>query len=326
VIEARIAVMKDLQPLVAEMVDALPSVESCWQPSDLLPDLARESWRDEVADLREEATRLSDETLVVLVGNVVTEEALPSYLAALNRFGGVTDATGTDDHPWARWSRAWTAEEKRHGDATRTYLFLSGRVDLAAVERTVQHLLRNGFDSRADGDPYRGLAYASFQEHATKLAWSQLGRLAGAAGAPRLHRICGLVAADEARHERVYVAILEAALQRDPEGCLEALEDTYCRSVVMPARGMTDGRDATLFSRFARVGRRIGVYTHRDYARNLAGLIETLGLPRLRGLSGAAEAARDAICAHSERHTALAEAPEPRSTAAPFSWIHDRRA
>ncbi len=323
----RIGVLRDVEPWVERVLEAMPSVEDSWQPADVLPGTGSPTWREDIEALRDEAARLTDEMLVVLVGNVVTEEALPSYLCALNRFAGVVDRTGTDAHPWARWARAWTAEENRHGDLTRAYLLLTGRVDLRAVERTVQHLLRNGFDSRADGDPYRGLAYASFQEHATKTCWSQLGRLAGGVGAPTLHRICGLVAADEARHERAYVSVLREVVRRDPDGALEALEATLGRTVVMPARRMTDGEDRDLFSHFADVGQRIGVYTHGDYVENLSQLLEALGLSALSGLCPAAEASRDAVFGHCERHRAHAsDAPPKRSRPAAFSWIHGRPA
>ncbi len=160
------AMMVTLEPKVRELLPQLRPTADCWQPSDFLPDLAREDWHDRVAELRSDAEVLSDEILVVLVGNIVTEEALPSYQTALNRFAGMTDTTGTDDNAWAQWSRGWTAEEKRHGDVTRAYLLLSGRVEMRSVEVTVQNLLRNGFDTRADGDPYRGLAYLSTQQHA----------------------------------------------------------------------------------------------------------------------------------------------------------------
>lgn len=40
--------------------------------------------------------------------------------------------------------RGWTAEENRHGDALHAYLYLSGRVDMRAVQRTVQRLLAAG--------------------------------------------------------------------------------------------------------------------------------------------------------------------------------------
>lgn len=325
-LDHRLDVMRSIEPSVETALATLLPPDQCWQPSEVLPTFGTDGWRDEVAELQAEAARLSDEMLVVLVGNVVTEEALPSYLATINRCGGMTDRTGTDAHPWARWARSWTAEEKRHGDAGRGYLLLSGRVDLLSVERTVQHLLRNGFDNRAGGDPYRGLAYASFQEHATKLAWIQLGRLAGACGAQRLHRICGLIAADEARHERAYVSVLRDLVTQDPNGALEAMEETLCGIVVMPARTMTDGVDGNLFGHFADVGQRLGVYTYADYAENLRQLLETLGLPRMTGLTGTAAERRDSLCSAALRHkTAASEMATRRGRPVSFSWIGGRR-
>ena len=150
----RLRVMADVLPTVEEQLATFPEVEACWQPSDFLPDFAGPTWREELDELRAEAERLEDDMLVVLVGNVVTEEALPSYQTALNRFGGMTDATGTERHAWACWSRAWTAEEKRHGDVTRAYLLLGGRVAMREVERTIQHLLRNGWISPEDQNLY----------------------------------------------------------------------------------------------------------------------------------------------------------------------------
>ena len=57
---------------------------------------------------------MSDELLVVLVGNMVTEEALPNYAIALEDIAH--DRSGVTDTPWAHWLRGWTAEENRHGD------------------------------------------------------------------------------------------------------------------------------------------------------------------------------------------------------------------
>jgi acyl-[acyl-carrier-protein] desaturase len=317
--------VKEIEPALDRLLEGVRTVEGSWQPSELLPDTASESWHEEVAALRAEARALTDDMLVVLVGNVVTEEALPSYQTAINRFDGVTDRTGVEAHAWARWSRYWTAEEKRHGDVTRAYLYLSGRVNLRAVEDTVQHLLRNGFDSRADGDPYKGLAYAAFQEHATKTSWSQLGRLVGTAGAARLHRICGLVAADEARHERIYVSLLREALKRDPDGVVEALHETLGHGIIMPARTMTDGRDRNLFARFAAVGQRAGVYTLGDYAKNVAQLVEALGLETLSGLGGEAARARDEVCALPQRWETLAAQQQgrPATSTGTFRWLSE---
>lgn len=35
----------------------------------------------------------------------------------LNTLDGVRDETGASMTPWAQWTRKWTAEENRHGDA-----------------------------------------------------------------------------------------------------------------------------------------------------------------------------------------------------------------
>jgi len=94
---------------------------------------------------------LSDEILVVLVGDTVTEEALPSYQTMINRHAGLMDETGASNDPWARWTRGWTAEENRHGELLNRYLYLSGRVNMRAVEITTQHLIRNGFDPKGSG-------------------------------------------------------------------------------------------------------------------------------------------------------------------------------
>src|SRR5437773_4405768 len=105
---------------------------------------------------------------MVLVGDMVTEEALPSYSVSLNQLAN--DQRGTSDEPWARWLRGWTAEENRHGDLLNAFLSLTGRVNMRAVEQTIHHLLANGFDPRAEGDLYAGLVYTAFQERATKIS------------------------------------------------------------------------------------------------------------------------------------------------------------
>lgn len=312
-------------PLVEDLLPNLRSVEESWQPSDLLPDFGRDSWREDLAALQEEAANLSDAMLVVLVGNVVTEEALPSYQAALNRFGGMTDRTGVETHAWALWGRGWTAEEKRHGDVSRGYLYLSGRLNMKSVEQTIQYLLRNGFDTGAEGDPFRGLTYASIQEHATKTSWRQLGNIVRKAGAPKLHKICGLIAADEARHERAYRAMMKGILERDPDGALEALRDSLGR-VAMPAKTMSDGKTRMLFQKFADVGRRLGVYDLRDYADNVEGFVKELKLGQLDGLSGAAARYQDEICAMPARYRGQADIMDrQRGRPVSFRWIHDRQ-
>jgi acyl-[acyl-carrier-protein] desaturase len=68
----------------------LKPVERSWQPSDLLPDPAApgEEFYDQLTALRSAAAALPSDYLVVLVGDMVTEEALPSYMNMLNTLDG----------------------------------------------------------------------------------------------------------------------------------------------------------------------------------------------------------------------------------------------
>lgn len=69
----------------------------------------------QVRALRERSSQLPDEYLVALVGDMITEEGLPTYMTMLNTLDGVRDETGASSSPWAKWTRMWTAEENRHG-------------------------------------------------------------------------------------------------------------------------------------------------------------------------------------------------------------------
>lgn len=144
-------VIRAIEPAVEDNLDMLVPVERVWQPNDYLPDLEAENWREQIERFRKAAMTISDELLVVLFGDMVTEDALPSYAVSLN--GLVRDQEGTSPAPWARWLRGWTAEENRHGDLLNAYLHLTGRVNMRAVERTVHHLIANGFNPKSHTDP-----------------------------------------------------------------------------------------------------------------------------------------------------------------------------
>ena len=117
----------------------LETGDHSWQPQDYLPDLSKEGWLEEVEELRGMHAELPDDLLVVLIGDMVTEEALPTYQTLLNTFEGCDDPTGTTESAWARWSRGWTSEENRHGDLLNKYLYLGGRTDMRSIEVTIQN-------------------------------------------------------------------------------------------------------------------------------------------------------------------------------------------
>lgn len=142
-------------------------------------------------ELRKRTESLPDEYLVVLVGDMITEEALPTYMHMLNTLDGVADETGASQTPWARWARCgsmlaaicfhdvyhhhseWTAEENRHGDLMNKYCYLTGRVNMKSVEVTIQRLIGSGMDPKTENNPYLGFVYTSFQVGGRLQRWLQ---------------------------------------------------------------------------------------------------------------------------------------------------------
>jgi acyl-[acyl-carrier-protein] desaturase len=323
-VNAQREVLGGMEAFVEEKLALLVPPDKAWQPTDFLPNLVADDWREQVGNLRAQAAGLSDPLLVVLVAGMVTEEALPNYSIALNIIA--QDRTGTGTSPWARWMRGWTSEENRHGDLLNSYLRLSGRVDMRAVELTVHHLLNNGFDPRVRDELYGGLVYTAFQERATKISHTNVGRLAAAGGDEALERICRRVAGDEARHEAFYTAVMGRVLDDDPEGGMVSVMSMFRRVIAMPGRLMFDGRDPDLFEHFAAVAQRLGVYTAFDYAGIVEHLVGTWGIAG-RSVSGKAARAQDYLCQHAERcRTVAAQVAESVARAEPvrFSWIFDR--
>jgi acyl-[acyl-carrier-protein] desaturase len=314
-----------MDSFVAENLLLTP-IDTAWQPTDYLPNLEGEDWREQLGTFRAPAKQLDDQTLVVLVADMVTEEALPSYSVSLNLLA--RDNTGTSDTPWARWLRGWTSEENRHGDLLSAYLRLTGRVDMRAVEITVHHLLNNGFNPGAWPDLYGGLVYTAFQERATKISHANVARRAAAEGDSFLNEICLKIAGDEGRHEAFYTRMMGRVMDLDPEGGLMTLRSMLRRVIAMPGKRMFDGKDPDLFDHFAIVAQRTGIYTVRDYADITQHLLTTWRVAE-RQVTGKAARAQEYLCSLPKQFEAVAERMEqsiqsqPRH---PFSWIHDRMA
>lgn len=328
-----VEVIEDIAPIAGQMVDKvlLETGDKSWQPQDFLPDLSKDGWEDDVREFRKMAKGVPDDVMIVLIGDMVTEEALPTYQTLLNTFEGCDDPTGDSDTPWARWSRGWTSEENRHGDLLNKYLYLGGKCDMRSIEVTIQHLITSGFNPDAQKDPYRGFVYTSFQERATKISHSNVGRLAGEYGDSGLRRICAKIAGDEGRHETAYQLFSEEILKRDPDGLILTFGDMMRGQIVMPAELMTDGTSQNLYDDFSAVAQKLGVYTAIDYADIIKHLVKRWDLENLEGLSSEAEKEREYICKLPNRYRKLAERSmnkkkkvNEEETPRSFSWIHGR--
>ncbi|CAL9193549.1 stearoyl-[acyl-carrier-protein] 9-desaturase, chloroplastic-like [Musa acuminata AAA Group] len=305
----------------------LKPVEKCWQPQDFLPDPSSDGFYEEVQELRERSKEIPDDYYVCLVGDMITEEALPTYQTMLNTLDGVRDETGASLTSWAIWTRAWTAEENRHGDLLNKYLYLTGRVNMKQIEKTIQYLIGSGMDPRTENSPYLGFIYTSFQERATFVSHGNTARHAKEYGDLKLAQICGTIAADEKRHEIAYTKIVEKLFEIDPDGTMLAFADMMKKKISMPAHLMYDGRDDNLFEHFSAVAQRLGVYTAKDYADILEFLVVRWNLEKLSVLSGEASQAQDFVCTLAPRIRRLEERAQGKakqSPRIPFSWINYR--
>ncbi|XP_077252975.1 stearoyl-[acyl-carrier-protein] 9-desaturase, chloroplastic-like isoform X1 [Tasmannia lanceolata] len=325
----KIEIFNSLHDWVGENILVyLKPIEKCWQPQDFLPDPASEDFYEQVEEVRERAKEIPDDYFVCLVGDMITEEALPTYQTMLNTLDGVRDETGASLTPWAIWTRAWTAEEKRHGDLLNKYLYLSGRVDMRQIEKTIQYLIGSGMDPRTENSPYLFFVYTSFQERATFISHGNTGRHAKEYGDMKLAHICGTIASDEKRHETAYIKIVEKLFEIDPNGTVLAFYDMMKKKITMPGRLMYDGRDENLFEHFSSVAQRMGVYTTKDYADIIEFLVGRWNVEKITGLSGAGQEAQDYLCSLAPRIRRLEERAQGKVKVAPsmhFNWIFDRK-
>ena len=299
----------------------LKPVEQIWQPADLMPDSTADGFFDEVKLLRQKAGNLSYDLLAVLIGDTITEEALPTYESWLSMIQPVNN---DEQGGWHQWVRAWTGEENRHGDVLNRFLYLSGRVNMREMEVSTQHLLADGFDIGTSRDPYRSFIYTSFQELATNLSHRRVAAIAKQEGDDLLARICGHVAADEARHASAYKLFAAKIFALDPSEMMIAFEDMMRKRIVMPAHFLRESglpKGAT-FNHFSEAAQRIGVYTATDYVNILSSLIKDWKIDAMTQLTDKGEKAREYLMTLPVRLSKLAERISLQPSTYKYSWIH----
>ena len=299
--------MEYLEPSVSESFkDFLVPIDENWQPADFLPDSQKEDFFDQVKEMREIAKEVPDDLWIVLVGNTITEEALPTYESWIM----TTDGVDRDRwNGWSAWARAWTAEENRHGDLLNRYLYLSGRVNMREVEVTIQHLLNDGFDAGTMKDPYRSFVYTSFQEIATNISHRRTASLAKKSSNALLAKICGQIAGDENRHAAAYKYFIKRVFEVDPSNMMVSFCEMMKSKITMPGVNMREskGKKGALFTDFSEVTQRLGIYTSQDYLDILKNLIAYWDIGNVRELNAAGEKARDYLMALPGRLEKIAE-------------------
>jgi len=307
--------------VVSQKYEAAKEPKETWAPTDFLPNFASSTWQEEVKELQDNSRNLSDPFFMALAGNMITEEGLPTFLTWINQNDHIADRSGVDDHAWAKWARAWTAEENKHGDILHKYLYLSGRVDMRTIEITIGEFIRNGFTTKSLNDPYRGIIFTSFQERGTRISHSRLGFEAKKAGDESLGKICQVVAADEGRHEAVYQSFVQEVFNQDPSQMMLAFTETIKTGITMPLSAA--GKDT--FEFFSKVTEALGMYTYGDYIEILEFLLKRWNIDKLEGLDDTAEKARDYMCLLPERLKKIASRKKPwllENIKEPLLWVN----
>ncbi|RYE25772.1 MAG: acyl-ACP desaturase, partial [Sphingobacteriaceae bacterium] len=307
--------------MLEKIDDYLKPIDQIWQPSDLLPDASRDTFFDEIKDLQQSAQGLSYDLVAVLIGDTITEEALPTYESWLSMVQGVSYA---EEGGWMKWNRHWTAEENRHGDLLNKYLYLSGRVNMRMMEVSTQYLIADGFDIGTGHDPYRNFIYTSFQELATNVSHRRVASQAKRDGDTLLSKMCGVIASDEARHAKAYIDFINKIFDVDASEAMIAFEDMMRKKIVMPAHflremGLMMGQT---YGHFTDAAQRLGIYTAIDYVDILKQLIVDWQVGSRVDLTEAGEKARDYLMKLPDRLIKIADRMQNPGLEYKFSWIH----
>ena len=319
--DIRTEVMQTIEKSMEEiLLKYLKPIEENWQPADLLPNANDPKFMDQVRELQGQAKEMQYDLFSVLIGDTVTEEALPTYETWLMDIKGIDKESRTG---WAQWVRSWTAEENRHGDALNKYLYLSGRVNMREFETSVQFLISDGFDIGTGSDPYKSFVYTSFQELATNVSHRRVASFSKKTGNDLLAKMCGLVAADEARHANAYKNFVERIFELDPSEMMLAFEDMMKKKIVMPAHFLRESgmKISELWAHFSDAAQRCMVYTTQDYIDILISLIKEWGIEHITGLNDEAEKARDYLMNLPQRLQRLSERIKIPQKEYEFKWL-----
>jgi len=288
------ALLLELEPVAARLLDRHLSVAQEWFPHDYIPyslgrDFDTDPWTPD-------QPRLTGVAQTAFEVNLLTEDNLPSYHRVISA------VFSPGEGAWSTWIGRWTAEEGRHAIVLRDYLTVTRNIDPVALERGRMTQLQQGYDhDRAD--TLHVLAYVTFQELATRISHRNTGRYSSD---PVADRIMARISADENLHMVFYRDMMSAALEVDPSPALCAIVDEIV-NFQMPGAGIPG------FRRKAVEMARAGIYDlriHRDEI--LMPIVKHWGIFELSGLDRRAEEARSVLARHLDELGAQARRFEER--------------
>lgn len=262
------SVESEVRVLIDEHLMSRGMPGALWMPSDF-------------AGTFDRATAISDEALVALVYNTLTEEGLPSFHRLIASHLGERSV-------WGVWNGIWTAEESRHGRALSMFLGGIPQLKMRAYDEMLFTYHVEGFHPEWEQNPYRLLAYTVMQERATQISHANVAHMVKDTQPSLARMLAGGIAPEESRHCRFYSEVFRLVLKRDTTEALKALRDEI-RSFAMP------GAMIPYFDDYQYLAERAEVFTTGHFKGIVEGVIKLFKLKELRAEEPEGEHARKVI-------------------------------
>lgn len=262
------AAMVTIAPTIQQVVTDHEANQRLWLPSELIP-------------YEHEFPRLPPELAGLLALNLLTEDGLPYFMALLVKHLG-------DEGPIWDWNRLWTAEEDRHGQVIKIYLYKTlVREELIALETMQYNYLRAGFWPQWSRDPYQLFAYVVLQEQATWLSHAGIARHAVSVDAV-LTSIMAKVSGEENKHYQAYLKMFRALMDINPSHAVRSIL-AVVNNFTMPGIGIPG------FSELATLQARMQVFGPIEFYTLVSKLWDTLNIGQLKDLDSSGDQARDKL-------------------------------
>lgn len=285
--------LEAVEPTVRVLITEHKERRKHWYFHDLIPWERGKSFVDVPWD--ESQCTINERARTSLVLNLLTEDNLPSYHLALEKYL-------PKESVWKEWNGLWTAEEGQHAIAIRSYLLTSRNCDPYELEDERMATMKKGWEPDWS-DPAELFAYTSAQELATRVSHRNAGRITEDESAFDLMRN---IATDENHHFVFYRGVMMAMLREAPSVALEGIYNTLV-NFAMPGVGIPG------FLRKSIDVARAGVYNLRIHHDNVVQpLLSQWGIDKLEGLSTRAAEIQEKIMALPAQIVAGAERFEAR--------------
>jgi len=269
----------ELRDVTEKLINQHLEVARTWDPQEVVPWENAPNYNPKM-EWSEDVYPLPQGVRSALYVNELTEINLPYYTNELL-------SNAPEDHPLTDWSRIWTSEEWRHGDAMLNFIRLSGAFDPAELERGRISQMRSGDVPRA-GSTAELISYVIMQELATAVAHRNTAKyIPKELGGKKL---LGIVAGDEMLHHKFYLELGKAAIAIDPDLMVRAFKNQYF-GFEMPGQSIPD------FDIHAKAIAQADIYSDRHFHEEVVRpVITALGILAIdEGLSDEAKNAQNRV-------------------------------